>query len=308
MYTKFILSLPPYWRSTVLLVASTMLITAMHAGIRQVTSELQPGMHPFEVAFFRNLFGLVFILPLIIRRRANVFTTARPFLQALRGVLNTISMLMFFYGISVSPLATVSALSFTSPLFAALAAFVVLREKVTFARIAALVIGFGGMLVVVQPTTVGFDLGTLALLFSSLLWALVLIDIKILARTDSSFTIVVYQLAYLAPLTLIAALFHWQWPNLEQIIWLTAIGVLATSGQMLLTEAYRYSDASSLVPLDFFKLIWGALLGYLMFGQIPGLPIWVGGLMIFIGASWVAWEQSARQRQDKAAAADKASE
>lgn len=296
MYSRLILSLPPYWRSVVLLVASTMLVTGMHAGIRQVTTVIEPTMHPYEAAFFRNMLGLVFILPIIIRRRASVFKTARPMLQALRGLLNTASMLLFYVGISLSPLATVSALSFTSPLFAALAAFMVLREKVTFGRVAALIIGFGGMLVVAQPTTLGFDLGTIALLLSSLLWALVLIDIKVLARTDSSFTIIVYQLVYLAPLTLIAALFHWQWPNLEQLVWLAAIGLLATSGQILLTEAYRYSDASSLVPLDFFKLIWGALLGYLMFGQIPGLPTWIGGLMIFIGASWVAWEQSRQLR------------
>lgn len=296
MYKRFILSLPPYWRSVVLLMLSTFLVTVMQACVRLVSVETEPGMHPFEAAFFRNLFGLFVILPAIIRYRRTVFKTKRPGLQALRGILNAASMLLFFLGISMAPLATVAALSFTSPLFAGAIAFFVLREKVTPGRIAALVIGFSGMLMLVQPGRMEIDLGSIILLVSSFFWALVLIDIKVLSRTDSSITIIVYQLLYLTPMTLAAAIFYWQWPNLEQLLWLALIGGLATMGQILLTEAYRYSDASSLVPLDFLRLIWGALLGYLMFAQVPEIWTWLGGLMIFAGASWVAWEQTRQAR------------
>ena len=120
--------LAPQTRAVVLILFSTLCFTAMHAVIRYASTEGQ--VHPFEVAFFRNFFGLLAVLPFALRGRAAALRTKRLKLHAVRGCMQVFAMLMFFYALSITPLAKVSAVSFTAPLFATLGAVVFLGERV----------------------------------------------------------------------------------------------------------------------------------------------------------------------------------
>lgn len=278
------------FRPMVLMLVSTASFAAMHGAIRHVSQDLH--MHPFEVAFFRNLVALLLLSSLVFRYGLRPFRTSRPGLQVVRGGLNAVAMLMFFYAVSITPLAEVAALSFTAPLFATLLAAVVLGEVVRLRRWTAVMVGFAGTLIVLQPGAGAFSPGALLIIGSSSIWAAALIVIKVLSRTESSVTITAYMAIVLTPLTFIPAYFVWQWPTTEQILWLVAIGSLGTVAQTTMAQAMKEADASALFPFDFTRLIWGALIGYIAFSEIPGLNTWIGGTVIFASTAYIAWRES----------------
>lgn len=281
------------------MLVATVAFSSMHALVRHITQEL----HFFEVAFFRNFFGLVALLPMFLRYGSAPLRTKRIGLLTLRGVLNIGAMFTFFYALSVTPLATVSALGFSAPIFATTLAMLLLGEVVRARRWAAIVIGFAGAMVIIRPGFAEVNYGMLAVLLSSGLWALALMVIKVLGRTESSLTITVYMGVIMAPLSLGPALFVWQWPTLEQFAWLAGLGFVGAIAQWTMTEALRLGDTSEVMPMDFLKLIWAAVIGYLAFGEFPDLYTWIGGMMIFGGATYIAIRESESRRSAAKAAA-----
>ena len=193
---------------------------------------LGASIHSFEIAFFRNLFGLFVIAPLLMRYGPALFHTQKFNLHLLRAVINAISMVAFFIGLSMTPLARATALAFTAPLFTALFSALFLGEVFRWRRWTAIFVGFFGALVILRPGLQELDAGSLLVIFSSLLWAVAMIDIKVLGRTESSRTITAYVTVLLTPLTLVPALFVWQTPSPGMWVWLIFIGVIGTIGQI----------------------------------------------------------------------------
>lgn len=274
------------------MLASTLVMTAMHAMIRHIGQDL----HAFEIAFFRTVFGLVALMPLLLRYGLGPLKTSRPGLMGLRSLANTVAMLLFFYALTITPLATVTALSFTAPVFATVLAILVLGEVVRLRRWAAVFVGFLGMLVIVRPGIVEVAPGMLMVVLSSMIWAAALLIIKILSRTDSPLTITLYMGIMMTPLTLIPALFVWQWPTWEQLAWLAAIGAAGGFAQLGLAKALNLGDTSVVMPVDFFKLIWAAIIGYIVFLEIPDLFTVLGGVMIFAASTYIAIRESSLRK------------
>jgi drug/metabolite transporter (DMT)-like permease len=281
-----------------LMVFSTACQAAMYVSIREVPG----GMHPFEVAFFRNAIAVLMLLVWFRRGFWSRLRTAHVRLHLLRGTLNVLAMLMFFYAVLITPLADVAALGFTAPLFASLLAIFVLRERLQWHRLAMIAFGFAGALVILRPGLAGATVGPLLLLCSSAIWALTIMVIKVLARTDSSITITVYMGTVMAPLSLLAAVWFWQWPNAEQLAWLALIALLGTLGQVSLAQAFRLAEVSAVLPLDFLKLVWSTLLGLFIFAEVPDAFTWLGGVMIFSSTTWLALRESRRSAAPSAAA------
>ena len=279
---------PRSTRGMLFMLVSTVWFIAMHLSIRL----LGDGLHPFEIAFFRNFFGLFVILPVFLKSGFRLLRTQNLGLHALRGGLNAIAMLAFFTSLTLAPLAQVTALSFTAPLFATVGAMLFLGEVVRLRRWVALIIGFVGALVILRPGMVEISLGPMLVLFSSAVWACALLIIKRLSATDSSFTITAYMILFLTPLTGLAALPFWQWPTSDQLVWLVAIGVLGTVAQTLMNQSFREADVSIVLPLEFCKLIWAALFGYLLLAEVPDLWTWLGGAMIFAGVAYIGIRES----------------
>ncbi len=272
--------------------------SVMHAAIRHLSDE----MHPFEIAFFRVFFGFFALAPVFLRDGWAPLRTTKIKLFAYRGVLNSAAMLMFFFSLSITPLATVAALSFTAPLFATLLAMLLLRETVQLRRWTALLIGFAGTLVILRPGIAEIGLGPMLVIGSSVVWAFALMLIKVLTRTESSVTITAYASIFLSPVCLVAAIPYWTWPGLEQLAWLAAIGVVGTVAQTAMNQSFKLADASAVLPMDFSKLIWASAIGFALFGEIPDLWTWVGGVMIFAGATYVGIRESQLRRASAAAA------
>jgi len=275
-------------RGLALMFAATIGFSLMHAAIRHLSGQL----HPFEMAFFRNVFGLLVMGPILLRYGLAPLRTARFPLHSLRAILNLVAMLCFFYALSITPLADVAALSFMAPLFATVLAVLVLGEIVRIHRWSAILFGFAGAFVAIRPGFEDVGLGPVLLLAQAAVWGATLIVIKILCRTESSVTIAAYTVLLMIPLSAGPALMHWQTPTLEQLAWLALIGVLGTIAQMLMTQALKETEATLVLSLDFFKLVWATMLGYWLFGEVPDEFTWIGGVMIFASATYIAYREA----------------
>ena len=274
------------------MVFATFLLSVMLGIIRHVSFEL----HPFQVVFFRNLFGLFILFPVILKVGFEPLRTAQIGLHSARGLLQSISMCLFFYGLSLTTLAKVAALNFTAPLFASAAAVLFLREPLGFYRAFALILGFIGALVILRPGLVVFNLGAGMILISAMIWGIVLIIIKRLTLTESSLTITLYMMLYLTPITFVAALFVWQWPTPIQLIWLVAVGCCGTAGHLCMAQALKDADTTAVMPFDFGRLLWAGLIGFLFFSEVPDIWTLIGAIVIFSACMYVAVQEP---RQDE---------
>jgi drug/metabolite transporter (DMT)-like permease len=272
------------------MMASGLSNQAMNAMIR-ITAAM--GVHPFEIAFFRVLFGTVFLVGMVSHVGRGALHTSKPWMHLARAILNAASMLCFFLALTIEPMAKLSALMFTSPLFAALGATLFLREKMGAARLAGLIVGFGGALIVMRPGAGALSLGLGLAMISSATWGAALVLIKVQSRTESSLTIAIYAAVLLLPFNGAGALFFWSWPSLEMLAWMAGIGLFGTLGQIALGNAFKHADATVVLPFDFTKLIWAALVGYAIFGEVPDVWTWTGGTVIFASSLFMAYRERA---------------
>ena len=270
-----------------LMIIATILFSVMHATIKHMSSS----MHPFEIAFFRNLFGLIVIAPWFIKYGLEPLKTKKIKLHMARSFFNVIAMLSFFYSLSVTPLAEVASLAFTAPLFASILAVFFLKEIIGIKRIIAIILGFIGAIIVIDPVYSAINNGHIFTLLSASVWSVSLIIIKILGRTESSVTITSYMVIIMIPLSGIAALFYWQTPTINDLLFLMIIGISGTAAQMLLAQALRQGDTSIIMPFDFLKLVWAVGIGYLFFFEIPSLNTWLGSIIIFLSTLYIAYRE-----------------
>jgi S-adenosylmethionine uptake transporter len=250
------------------------------------------GLHPFEVAFFRCLFGLVFMLPWILRSAPMLLHTPNIGFYTLRGAVALVSMVTWFYGITLVPLATATAVNFTSPLFSTLGAALILHEDVRTRRWAAVVIGFVGVLIIMRPGADTIDANLLIILLSAATASMNNITVKFLARTERPNTIVAFLVIYLTPLSLIPALFVWEWPDLGTFGWLVGLGCIGTIAHISVARAYALADASACAPFEFVRLPYAALTGYVLFGEVTDAWTWFGAGVIAASSIYVAHREA----------------
>ena len=273
---------------------ATLSFSGMHATIKHVSTDL----HPFEIAFFRNFFGLVALFPFFIRHGLTPLKTNRIGLHVGRVALNIGSMLAFFYAISITPLAEVIALSFAAPIFATLLAIFIFREKVALTRWMAILFGFAGTVVILRPGYEALSLGPILALMAAMTWGSAVIIIKTLSKTDSSVTITAYMVLFMTPLSLIPALLVWEWPTWERLAWLALVGSFGTAGHLTMNVAIKLAPTNVVMPIDFVRLIWVAIIGYFIFAEIPDIFVWIGGAMIFLSGLWIAHAENQNRKNE----------
>ena len=263
------------------------LFGAMHVGVRHVTQSI----HPFEAAFFRNLFGLLVLAPSFITHGWRPLRTRRFGLHCARAALNVVAMLSFFYALSITPVVLVQALAFTAPLFTSVLAVALLGERIRARRLTAIVVGFAGALLIIRPGVQPIELGPALVLASAAVWGYVVVLIKSLARTDTAVTITAYMVLLMTPMTLVCALFVWTWPTAGELAVLVGIGIAGTLAQMCMTQSLRLAETMVVLPFDFTKLVWGAFFAWLLFGELIDTWTLVGALVIFSGGLYVAYRE-----------------
>ena len=272
-------------RAAMLMLASTLFFGLMAIVIRLASRSLPT----FEIAFFRNTFGLLALLPLLYRGgRPAVLRTRQLPRYLLRSAIGIGSMLAGFWAIGHLPLSQAISLSYSTPLFVTVAAVIWLGENVRARRWAAVIVGFIGVLVIVRPGSDAFTAGSLIALLAALLSSVVAIQIKQLSRIDSADTIVFCTYVFWVPLSLLPALFVWQWPHGIVWLWLACTGLFGTGGQLLWTRALRLGEGSALTPISFMQLPVVAVAGYFLFDEAISRWTVIGAAIIFAANAYIA--------------------
>ncbi len=257
---------------------------------------LSATLDPIEIVFFRNLFGLIVMLPWLMRHGLGTLSTRRPWLHALRAAIGLTAMTSWFTAIARVNLADAVALSFTTPLLATVAAVILLGEVVRARRWSAVLIGFVGAMVILRPGFHEIAPATFLVLLAASMMAVGMPMIRLLSRTDSTGAIVFYMVLFLTPASLVPALFVWRTPTPEELLWLLLLGGAATLGHLCLTRAFTVAEATQVMPFDFIRLPLIALIGYVFFDE--ALDAWTGvGAAIIVGSSvYIAHREAVHDR------------
>lgn len=280
-------------RAATLMLASTLAFGLMVVAIRLASAQLAT----VEIAFFRNLFGLLFLLPMLLRPGRPLPRTAQLPRYLLRTAIGLVSMLAGFWAIGHLPLSQAIALSYSTPLFVTLAAAFWLGETVRLRRWMAVLCGFVGVLILLRPGAATFSAGTLVALLAAVMSALVAIQIKQLARVDAAHTVVFYTYAFWVPMSLLPALLAWTWPHGSDWLWLLATGLFGTLGQLLWTHALRIGEVSALTPIGFMQLPLVAMFGWWLFDEAPDRWTVLGALIILGANAYIAHREAVLARR-----------
>ena len=277
-----------------LMIISGLFFVLMHSAVKYLSKEV----HIFEIAFFRCALVIFVLAPIIFQQGKKIFKTKQPKVQFLRITTNSVAMLCFFYGISTTPLAQLTTLGFTVPIFATILAVIFMKEKIRLRRTTALIVGFIGTIIVMRPD-ISIELGALLIIFSSFLWSICLIFIKKLTQTDSAVTISLYFGIGMIPATFALAFPVLEMIDLRQFIILIFIAITGTLAQTIMNSALEKWELALLLPFDFLRLIWSVLIGYALFSEEPTITLWLGGFLIIGSTSYIAWREATLKKVDE---------
>lgn len=277
------------------MLGSTLLFALMVVAIRLASAHL----HTFEIAFFRNFFGMLAALPLLLRpgRGLGFLRTTQLPRYVVRCVLGVLSMFCGFWAIGHLPLAQAVALSYSTPVFVTVAAVFLLHEQVRARRWTAVALGFAGVLIILRPGTGDFSPAMLVAVAAAMISALVAIQIKQLAKVEPADRIVIWTTLFWVPLSLLPALAVWQWPSGIVWLWVVATGLLGTGGHMLWTRALKIGEVSALTPISFMQLPVVALFGWLLFGQVLDRWTLLGAAVILASNAYIAHREARLARK-----------
>ena len=282
-------------RSSVIGVALMLMVAVLGAIDAVIVRMVSPSVHPFIIAFTRSLFGLLAVLPWILAQPAMLNSNYR-FRHLIRAALKLGSLVLYFMAYAAAPLADVTAIAFTAPIFVTLGAWTFLAERPQVIRILAIIIGFAGVLVIIQPgQQSGVPAGLLFALGGAFLTAIIQLILKPMSARDSTQTLVAWNLLLTLPLAAIPAWFVWNMPTTLEWVLLAVQGVIGVLAMGLVTKAFSLTEASLLAPIDFLRLPIVAGLAYLFFNQISGYATLLGGTLIFTAAMMMA--RSARRKK-----------
>jgi drug/metabolite transporter (DMT)-like permease len=253
-------------------------------------------MDPFEVQFLRYLFGLIVMLPWVFKAGPRNYWPTDVKGQFWRGGIHTVGMVLWFIALPKIPLADMTAISFTGPIFIMIGASWFLGEPMRRDRWIAALIGFTGVVVVVAPKMSGAGGGYhLVMLASAPLFAASFLITKALTRYEKATVIVFWQALTVSLFSLPLALLHWQNPSLWQWVGFFIAGILGSVGHYCWTRAFHAADISSTQSLRFLDLVWTTILGWMVFGDLPSQWTWMGAAVILVSTIWIARREGRRK-------------
>ena len=253
----------------------------------------------YTIGFFRFFFGFLIILPYLVTKKFNTYKTKNLKFYIIRGAFNIPVMILGFGALVYVPLEQFKAMHFLSPIIVVLLSFIIFREQIYRFRIFALIIGFLGMLIIVRPGYVDFNIGTIMILVSLTFWSFIIILSKFVSKDDSPITMVTYQYTLMTIFAFPLAIYFWQMPSLISIL---LVFIAAASGTILhlcLGLAYKYADLSVTQPIWFTGLIFGSGFGYLVFNEIPDFWTWIGGIVVFSSVLVITYFEKNKEEKNK---------
>ncbi len=281
---------------------SALLFALLSAGVRYAG---ETGVPLGEIVFFRAAFAIVPVLLIDAWRRelADVVRTERPFGHFLRGAISMAGMFLNFAALARLPLVDATAISFAAPLITVAFAALLLGERVRIYRWSAVAVGFVGIVVMLWPylnlaqymsggtATGAASVGALCGVLAAFTNAGSVIQTRRLADTETTSSIVFYFSLYCAIAGLATLPFGWIWPTPLQLAVLIGTGIIGGLAHIVLTSSYRYAPASLVAPLDYTTMIWAFVFGWVLFGELPTLYVYVGGAIVAASGIFVIWRE-----------------
>jgi drug/metabolite transporter (DMT)-like permease len=256
--------------------------------------------HAFQIAFFRSSFSLIVILPFLLKAGLSKggIKTKIPLLQITRGAVSAIGIILGFYAIVNMPLADAQAIRFSSALFVVPLAAIFLNEKVGIKRTVATLIGFFGVIVMLNPTG-EYNVASLSALGAALAFAIAAIFVKVVSKYDKPVTLMFYSNIVSIPIMIIPALLFWITPNLEQLFLILLMAVCASIAHNFFIRAYAIGEASIIAPIDYVRLLASAAVDFLVFGIIFGINTLIGSSIIILSTLYIVRRESKIHKNQK---------
>ncbi len=246
-----------------------------------------------QLIFFRALFAFIpFAFVLFRGDPIRLIRLRDPLWHAVRAVSGLLALGGLFYAFAHMPLADVTAIAFAAPLFITALSVPLLGERVGVRRWSAVMVGFVGVLIMVRPGAGVFDPVAGIALVGTLFYALMLVAVRRLARSNSNATIIFVYLAVSIVISGAFLPFNWVTPDLPDLGLLVALGVVGGLAQIAGTAAYRHAEASVLAPFDYTTILWATLLGFLVWGEIPGNHIWLGVAIVMASGLYILYRET----------------
>lgn len=271
--------------------AAGFIFSILNALMRALSMHLDP----FQSQFLRYAFGLAVLLPIIWRQGWAAYMPKQIGGQFTRGGVHTIGLCLWFTALPRIPLADMTAIGFTGPIFIMIGAYLFFKEPMRWERWLATALGFTGVMIVVGPK-LGLGSGGgvyhLVMLASAPAFAASFLLTKALTRYENTGTILVWQSITVSIFSLPLALLYWQAPSLAQWAGFLLCGALGSAGHYCLTRSFRVADISATQSAKFLDLVWSALMGWLLFSDIPTFSTLMGGMLISAATLWVARRES----------------
>jgi drug/metabolite transporter (DMT)-like permease len=245
-----------------------------------------------ELVFFRSLFAFVPLLPAIIRSGGAAIRTQRPLGQAGRALVGLFSMVGFFWCFGNMPLADVFGIAFASPLFVTALSVPLLAERVGIRRWSAVGVGFIGVLIMVRPDSGIIDWAAWVALFSTFLYALALIFLRSLGKTESTVSIVFYVTLTTTIVSALTLPFQWVTPTPIDAVLLAMLGILGGSAQLAITRAFHLAPAAVVAPFDYTALVYVGIIGYVVWGDVPTVVFLIGAAIVIASGLYILYRET----------------
>jgi drug/metabolite transporter (DMT)-like permease len=257
---------------------------------------LGQSLHITQILLLRQIGMTIMVAPAILRNFPGSLRSTRPGLQLTRVFFALVAMLCGFSAIIHMPLADATAIFFAKSFFVTIFAVVFLAETVGVYRWGAVLVGFVGVLIMLQPGTDNFSIYGLASLTGAAGAAAVMILLRLLSRSDSANTIMIYGALGVGVVMTLPGIYFWQEPTASEWLLLVAVAVVSYFAQKCNIFAYKHGEASLLASLDYVRLLWATLFGYLVFDQFPGGSTWFGAAIVVAAAIFMIYRETRRKR------------
>ena len=254
--------------------------------------DLQDRYGVLQMIFMRSVISLLLILPWVLKQRREDLHTRRLGLHCFRNTIHYVGNVGWFIGVTLVPLADLSALQFTVPLFTICFAALFLPERVGSHRWISTAIGFAGALVVIRPGFIEISLGTIAVVSSAACYAASQVSTKSLSQTDNPNAILFYMSIIFMPISMGPALVDWVTPSWEDAFSIFLLGFFGYLAHACIIRSFAAADASFVMPFDFVRLPIAAAIGFFLYYEKPDLWVWIGAIIIFGATYFNTWRET----------------
>ena len=252
-----------------------------------------------QVLFLRFFIGFIPIFFIIPKDRLlDFYKTSRPGLHAFRAICGALAIIALFYGLRELPLADVVSLTFGGPIFVTVASIFFLSEKVGIKRWSAVLIGFIGMLLIVQPAFIEINYYYIAPIIFCVFFACVAISVRSLSKTEPNYTIAFYFTLLCTVLGLITIIRgDWVLPNKIDLLIFIIMGLCGSIANLLLTQSYRLAEASLVTPIKYLSLIFAIVFGFMIWSEVPKILTLFGALLVVMSSLIIFTRESKLKKQ-----------